>query len=207
MDGIPLLESQAWILSLSAIAGAVHMIAPDHWLPASVLSWRRGWRAPRALALSFVAFGFHVVLGAGVYFLLASFLRGFTGSALFTFGVVLVFSVMAARVFRFARIREVLGAETGSPWAVFVVVSLLGPAESLVPILVKSGQLGAGYLAPTMAFFAGTLVSGMALVLGGRWLWNRPMGLPRGLLWAQSSGAVFPVIAGLALGLGALMRL
>ncbi len=204
---LELLENQAWILSLSAIAGVVHMIAPDHWLPASVLGWRRGWRPSKVLAVSFGIFGFHVMLGAGIYFLLAGFLRGFTGSELFTFGVILVFSVMVARFFRFARIREVLGAEPSSQWAVFAIVSLLGPAESLVPILVKSGQLGVGYLAPTLAYFAGTLFAGTALVLGGRWLWNRPMGLPSGLLWAQSSGAVLPVIAGLALGLGALMRL
>ncbi len=30
-------------ITLSFLAGAAHVLAPDHWMPGSVVAWQRGW--------------------------------------------------------------------------------------------------------------------------------------------------------------------
>lgn len=205
--GMELTKTAEAVLALSALAGAVHVLAPDHWLPASVLSWQRGWSLKRSAFFAAIAFLIHVLLGLAIYFGFESFFAKLESTVLAVFGTILVVSVMAIRLIRFSRLREVLRAGPNSVWGYFAVISLLGPCEAIIPIFVRARHLGIGYLTPFLAFSLGTVVAGVASVLVGRVLWNRPLWLPRGITWAHSRTAMVPVIAGLALGLTAILRI
>jgi hypothetical protein len=200
------MEPAHTMIVLAALAGAVHVLAPDHWLPASVVAWQRGWSLSRSAAFAALTFLVHLVLGVVIYFSFDSILAEQEASRLFAFGMILVFSVMIVRMLRFSRLREVVRAGPNSSWGLFAVISLLGPCESVIPILIKARQLGIGYLIPSVSFLAGTMVVGMACVVAGRLLWNRPLWLPRGISWARSRSAILPAVAGLALGLTAILR-
>ena len=191
---------------LSALAGAIHVLAPDHWVPASILSWQRRWRAPATALFSTAALVMHVMLGAALYFLLEERLHRLSDTHLLSYALTFVVAVMLVRGLRFSRIHDVQ-KQGSSWWGMLGVVSLLGPCESIIPIFVKSSSLGVGYLLPLLAFLAGTVGMGTVLVLGGKWLWNRPLWLPRAFGWVNQRLTVFPVAAGVVLGLRFLLRL
>lgn len=195
------------MMLLAALAGAVHVMAPDHWMPTSILSWQRGWTWPRTVAFATGSFLLHILMGVAIFYGFHPFLMMLDSHFLLGFGLFLVVSVMFLRLVRFSRIQEVLRSGSQSIWGSFATLSLLGPCESIIPILIKSGQLGMGYATPLLAFALGTVVAGCAAVLSGHLMWNRPLGLPLGLAWAQRSSAVLPVIAGLTAGLGVLLRM
>lgn len=189
------------------LAGAVMAFAPDHWLPASVFTWQKGWRAKKAAAFTFLAFGAHLCLGFVIYFAFHHLLDSLDAQWLLMFSWGLVFSVMWVRIRRFSRVREVLRSGPNGRWGGFAVISLLGPCEALIPILIKAHHLGLALWLPCVAFLAGTSIVGIACVLISRALWDRPLWLPRSMQWAQSRSAALPVIVGLVLGLGALIRI
>ncbi|MCM2277949.1 MAG: hypothetical protein NDJ89_07710 [Oligoflexia bacterium] len=191
---------------LCALAGAFHVIAPDHWVPASLLSWQRGWRSGRAAAFAALAFAAHVALGFLIFLLLGRGIWDLASTNLLSFALVLVAGVAVIRAFRFRRIREVLSSGNNGVWGFFMVFSLLGPCESLIPILIKARSLGAGYVLPLLAFFAGTALSGLLLVFSGRFFWNRPHWLPRGVHAANQRLATVPVVTVVVLGLAFLVR-
>jgi hypothetical protein len=200
------LSSIETVFVLSVLAGAVQVLAPDHWLPASVLAWQRGWSIFRSMAFAFFAFVLHLSLGLLIYFVCNPFLNHLNSASLFVFALALILTSMGLRMFRFSRIREVLGAGPRSTWGFFAVFSLLGPAEAIIPILVRSGQIGIGYLTPTLAFGFGTVTVGLVCVVVGRLLWNKPLWLPRGIYWARKRIAVIPVAAGLVVGLTVILN-
>ena len=194
------------VIYFSLMAGAVHALAPDHWIPSSVLIWQRGWSNLRSTVFSAVMFLMHILMGAMIYFAFDKLLFKINPERMVTFTMILVFAVLMARLFRFSRIREVLRAGPNSLWGVVAVISLLGPCESIIPVFLKSRQLGVGYLPALLAFTLGTMSSGITMVLLGRSIWNRPLWLPRGIRIASRSSMALPVIAILALGLRAFMN-
>lgn len=195
------------VMTLSSAAGAVHVLAPDHWLPASVLAWQKGWSVWRTLFFALGVFTLHVLLGVLAFLGLNHWLLAIDSHWLLGFGVALVSVVMVIRMMRFSRVSEVLRTGRGSIWGALTVMSLLGPCEAVIPILIKAGHLGVGYLLPALSFLGGTVLGGLVLVLSGKVLWNRPMWLPLGLDWARRREVALPVVAVLALGLSALIRL
>lgn len=192
---------------LCALAGALHVLAPDHWVPASILSWQKGWKASRVALFSILVFVSHLLLGFLIFFLARPLMEGISSSTLLAFSLTLVALVAIARGMRFSRIREVLRGGQGGIWGVFTVFSLLGPCESIIPVFIKAGHLGTGYLLPFSAFFAGTLVAGIALIFSGRMIWNRPQLLPRALNWSRLRVAVIPVVTGVVVGLTYILKL
>lgn len=201
------MPSSAAFLVLCGLAGAFHAIAPDHWVPGSILSWQRAWSVRRVLAFCGFSYALHVALGALLYFVSFGVLEHLSPPQVFGFSVFLVAVVALLRGLRFSRLREVLRNGKNGVWGFFSALSLLGPSESLVPVLVKAHHLGAGYLTPVLAYFAGTFLAGAFLVLWGRKAWNRPLWLIRGMEWAQKRVAVVPVVAGLGIGLTFLIRI
>jgi hypothetical protein len=149
----------------------------------------------------------HLLLGAGLYFLLAPWLVTLSSEALVKVALVVILGGMAVRAFRFGRIGEVLRAGPQSRWGILAVLSLLGPAESLIPILAKASHLGGGYVLTLGAFALGSLCMGSVLVVVGRVLWDQPQWLPRGLSWGRRGTTLLPVIFGLAVGLDALLKI
>jgi hypothetical protein len=194
------------IMALSAMAGAVQVLAPDHWLPLSVLAWQRGWTLVRSLVAAIFSLTLHLAAGVGVFFCLEKILLALESSRLFTFSLVLVFGVLVLRVVRFSRINEVIRTGPASAWAFVSILSLLGPCEAIVPILAKGKLLGMGYLPVIIAFGAGTLLAGSVAVVLGRMAWNKPLYLPRGVQLGYRGTALVPLAAGLAVGLSVILR-
>jgi hypothetical protein len=189
------------------LAGAVHLLAPDHWFPASILAWRRGWRLGRTLTFLLLAYSAHVALGAAVYFAFREFLTEIGSSRLLPFTIVLICVLGLARSIRFDRVEEIFRSDAGSPWRIWTVLALLGPSESLIPILIKSQQTGISTATTCLAFLGGTLASGAALAVMGRIVWDRPEALARWLSFLRGRMAAAPVAGFLAVGLVFLLRL
>jgi hypothetical protein len=200
-------DTLLWLLMLSALAGAIHVLAPDHWVPTSILSWQRRWRPSRAALFAAVALSWHVLLGAGIYFALDGELRRLGPGRVFPYSLGLVVAVMCLRGLRFTRLRDVQRMNVHAGWAYFAVLTFLGPCESIMPVFLKSASLGRGYLLPLAAFWLGTVASGVGLVLVGRLIWNRPHWLIGAFDRLNRRVAVLPVAAGVALGLRYLLRL
>lgn len=195
------------LFMLSALAGGIHVMAPDHWVPVSILSWQRRWSPLRAGLFAAVLLTIHVLMGAGIYFIFDDQLRALNPAQLFPYSLAFVVGLMLLRVLRFSRIREVQRIGNHAWWGWFAVISLLGPCESIIPIFLKSASLGVGYLFPLVAFWLGTVCAGVALTLSGRFVWNRPLWLIRVFDWANQRVAILPIAAGVALGLKYLLRL
>lgn len=192
---------------ICVLGGAVHTLAPDHWVPASILSWQRGWRLPKLTAFALLAFASHIFLGFLIYWFLLKMISQVPSSAFLVYSLFLVGSVALVRGIRFKRIREVLRTGPKGFWGGLTVFSLLGPCESIIPILVKSRQLGMGYFIPTVAFLVGTFLAGMALITSGRMVWNRPLWLPKGIQLSGNGAMTLPVMAGVMLSLALLVKL
>lgn len=196
-----------FVLALSAFAGAIHMITPDHWIPASLISWQRDWTQRKAALFVSGAVALHLLVGALIYFGILSVFPGFKAVRLYVFGCALITLFLFARFTRFSRIIEVLRNGGSRHWGALAVLSFLGPCESLIPVLAKSGSLGTGYLLPFLSFGLGSWLAALFLVTTGRRLWNNPYFLPRSLEIAQRKSAVVPVAMVLFLGISVLFRL
>lgn len=193
------------------VGGAFHVLAPDHWMPASLLSWQRGWPTRRLAFFSLMVFVPHLFLGFLIYWALSKIFLTFDSSTLLVFSFVLVGAVAVVRSIRFKRIYEVLRMGPQGSAGLFTVVSLLGPCESLIPILIKAKSLGAGYMLPSVFFFLGTVISGVFLMVSGQYLWNCPHWFPRGLRWSGqwSKRSIFamPAVVGVLFSLMWMFRL
>jgi hypothetical protein len=121
--------------------------------------------------------------------------------------MILIGSVALVRGIRFRHIPEVLRTGSGGFWGLLTVISLLGPCEAIIPILVKARLLGTGYLIPATAFFMGSLIGGLFLVLSGRMIWNRPLWLPQGMQWLRSFRLAVPLMAVVVMSLTLLLRI
>jgi hypothetical protein len=195
------------MIILAAMAGAVHVLVPDRWFPASVVAWQRGWSYRKTALVGFSAFLVHLIAGAGLYFLFKKAFFALSPNVLFWIVLFLVFGVMVFRLFRFLKFRDVFSSKPRGWWGVLAVFVLLGPCEALIPILIKAGQLGIGYVMPILAFSFGTVLVGLAGVLVGRGFWNRPALLPRWMILSDRGIILVPAFVGLAVGLSAILRL
>lgn len=195
------------LLLFSILAGAVHVLAPDHWLPSSVLTWQRQWGFLKTLLFSSLVFLIHLSLGGLIYFFFFSFFSQVKAEFLFPFTLLLLFFSLCMRLARFSRIQEVLRSGANSRWGYFATLSLLGPCESLIPLLIKSKLMGTGYLLPFLAFFMGTLLTGGVLVYLGRILWNHPVLFSKSLSWAYQRTTAVPLVLLLFAGLSTLFRM
>jgi hypothetical protein len=200
-------SADSWLVTLSAFAGAVHVLAPDHWMPLSLASWQRKWGAGKTFLLSLLALGAHLLMGFALYLAIRPVLMTWNSKWLFPASVLMVILCAAARTARFSRIREVLRMGPNRLWSAFAVLSLLGPCESLIPVMVKAHHLGFGYLSAGAAFAVGTVVSGIVTIALGRLIWNHPRRFTRGIDWTSHWRSVVPAALGVALGIIFILKL
>jgi hypothetical protein len=193
--------SDFWFLILSAFAGAVHMLAPDHWMPLSLASWQRKWGMGKTSAYSFLAILTHLVFGFALYIAIRPALLNCDERWLFPASVAMVALSSALRYARFNRIREVLRLGSNPLWNAISILSLLGPCESLIPVMVKGHRLGSGYLLAAIAFAVGTLVAGLGVIVLGRSIWNHPSRLNQLISWALRRRSAMPAAIGVGLGI------
>ena len=199
--------AEEMFILLSALAGAIHMVAPDHWIPASLVGWQRSWKLSTLLGASSLALTLHLLAGFVIYLAMTPLLEGINPDRFFLFAVGWVFTIALVRALRYSRIGDVLRTGSNRLQGDWMVLLLLGPCESIIPIFLKAKHLGVGYATPFLAFFLGTLVMGEALIILARSRWNSPLSLSRSIRWANRRRSIVPVVAGVAIGLIFLLRL
>jgi hypothetical protein len=193
------------ILLLSALAGAVHVLAPDHWIPLSLKSWKEGWSLAKSLVISWLILSVHVTIGFVIYLGLESIFRLDSRHFFWAAGVVCV--AAGFRSWRFPGLSDILKPEADPRKAWLKILLFVGPCESIVPIFIKARELGLGYLSVFGAFALGTLFAGSVLVLIGPMFWNHPLRLSNLLRAPGQRRIALPVIAAVSVGLVVLLRL
>ncbi|MEO5969848.1 MAG: hypothetical protein ABIQ95_07965 [Bdellovibrionia bacterium] len=197
----PLTSYESLIL-LAGLAGALHVLGPDHWFPTSVLAWQKSWGRSRTVLFASAAYFFHVLLGYFIYLFIEKWVSHLGPKEVFTFAMGLMVVMTLVRGIRFLRVKQVIRMGRKGVGGSFLALSLLGPCEVVIPMFAKAKFLGMGYLIPFVAFLTGTWVVGILLVLNGRNLWNRPLWLPLGVRWLAQTRAAFPLMAGVVLSVG-----
>lgn len=190
------------LVLLSGLAGALHVLGPDHWFPTSVLAWQKSWAPSRTVLFASTAYFFHILFGYFLYLFIEKWVSDLGPKEFFTFAMGLMVIMTLVRGFRFQRVQQVIRIGQKGVGGSLLALTLLGPCEVVIPMFAKAKFLGMGYLIPFVAFFIGTWMVGILLVLRGRNLWNRPLWLPLGVRWLVRTRAAFPLIAGLVLSVG-----
>jgi hypothetical protein len=201
------MDSLTALLALSAMAGAIHVIAPDHWFPASTLAWRRGWRTRTMVLFLSLAYAGHLALGYALFWLFREFWLGAVAGRLMLFTIALITVAALIRSYRFSHVEGVIRSSSLSRWRLWTVLALLGPCESIVPILIKGQQMGMSAQAILTAFLAGTWVMGIGLVLLSQRVWDQPELLARWVSIIRGRVAPLPVAGVVAVGLVYFLRL
>lgn len=160
----------AWTLPLAAATvGALHTLAPDHWMPFAALARARGWTPARAVRTTVLCGLGHVTVsallgiaalsvGVGVASLIGGKLAALAPVLLMIFGT--AYMIWGLRPHRHRH--EKRGATEG---ALFLLFSS-DPCVALIPLII--GASGGGWLAITaviVAYELGTLASMSVLVV------------------------------------------
>ena len=183
------------VLLISFLAGLLQSASPDRWIPLSIHSWQRGWDARRTLLAGAGLLVVHVALGValfGVIFLVAA---PVSSESLSLVAVAVVLGGAVLRLSRFKQFRQVLGAGVRGRWGVPAVLSLMGPCELAIPLLLKTAHGGQSVVLALMALTVGTLVGALGLALGARHFWNQPARLATVVDWTQGRGVAVPAAA------------
>ena len=189
------------LLAFAAIAGAIQMVAPDRWMPASVLAWQKGWRSSRVASFSLLALIVHLSLGFLIYGLIALLPIAIPSDSLGVFTLIFLGAVGTIRALRFSRFREVLFRSPDSRRAIYSILSLLGPSEMVVPVLMKAKLEGMPLFPMWVALLLGSWITGLVILGFTRVSWNRPMALPSAVQWCRSRTAALPMMAGALIGI------
>jgi hypothetical protein len=180
----------------AATVGALHSIAPDHWVPFAALARARGWSAARTARLTFLCGFGHVTVSVllGLFALnvgrevLEAFgrrLEALAGVLLIALGVVYAVwglrRVAGQRVHghRHAHYDHVHDPSRATAWGLFLLFSA-DPCVALVPILLAAAPLGAVQTAAVVVIYELATIGAMlalvlparagVAVLRGRWL-------------------------------------
>lgn len=189
------------LLVFAAIAGAIQMVAPDRWMPTSVLAWQKGWRTTTLLRFSLFSSSVHLVLGFLIYELIALLPISLTSESLGIFTLIFLGIIGAIRAFRFSGVRELLFRSSDSRRAVYSILSLLGPSEMVAPVLLKARSQGMPLVPMLVAMLFGSWIAVFPILSIARASWSRPMALPSAVQWSRSRMAALPMLAGALVGI------
>lgn len=180
----------------AATVGALHSIAPDHWVPFAALARARGWSAARTARLTFVCGFGHVTvsvvlgllalhLGREVLEVLGRRLETLAGVLLVTLGVLYAAWGLRRRAgerlhgHSHAHYDHVHDPGRATTWSLFLLFSA-DPCVALIPILLAAAPLGAARTAAVVAVYEVATIGAMlalvlparagVAVLRGRWL-------------------------------------
>jgi len=188
-----------WVVT--ALLGAFHTLSPDHWVPLSVLSWQRGLTRKQIAFQSLQLVALHLALAGGLFVVLSPILSASSlGSAtILRIGAALVAAVVVIRMRRLERMVEVFRGGFSGKGALWTTFSLLGPAESLVPLMIKAKADGVTVLG--VAGLYGLLTYGTltGLALLGHRYWSDPTRLARGVSLVLRPSFAFPLAAALGI--------
>ena len=160
----------SWTLPLAAATvGAVHTLAPDHWMPFAALARARGWTPARALRTTVICGLGHVTvsailgvaalwIGLGVAKLIGGKLASLAPTLLMAFGI--VYLLWGLRPHRHRH--EKHGVTEG---ALFVLFSS-DPCVALIPLILAAAGGGWPLIAAVIvAYEIGTIASMSILVV------------------------------------------
>jgi nickel/cobalt exporter len=160
----------SWTLPLAAATvGALHTMAPDHWMPFAALARARGWTPARAVRTTVLCGLGHVTvsailgiaalsIGLGVAEIVGGKLAAMAPALLMLFGT--VYMLWGLRPHRHRHEKQ--GA---TEWSLFVLFSS-DPCVALIPLIIAAS--GAGWtaiLAVILAYEIGTIASMSLLVI------------------------------------------
>jgi len=158
-----------WTLPLAAATvGALHTLAPDHWMPFAALARARGWTASRALRTTIVCGLGHVTisavlgiaalsLGLSLAELVGGKLAAIAPTLLMLFGT--AYMLWGLRPHRHRH--EKPGA---TEWSLFVLFSS-DPCVALIPLIIAASSGGWPTVAAVIvAYEIGTIASMSLLV-------------------------------------------
>ena len=143
------------LLGVVIALSALHMVAPDHWVPLTVTSHRNQLTRSRTYLLAFT-----IGLGHGVSSAALSLVIALVGSLFFpayyvTLFAVVILLVIALYILVKAARESKAGTKVGS---VSMVVSVI-PDPALVPFILVANGFGAAY---TFAVLVGFIVAAVA---------------------------------------------
>ncbi|HZX93977.1 MAG TPA: hypothetical protein VFE90_05640 [Myxococcales bacterium] len=171
-----------WALALAAASvGALHSIAPDHWVPFAALARARGWSPWKTARITLACGLGHVTvsaalgvlalaLGWGALRVLGERLESVAGLLLMGFG--LAYAVWGLRKATHERLHvHAHGVDEPSrltAWTLFLLFSL-DPCVAVMPILFAAAPLGVGQAtAVVLVYEVATLGAMLPLVLLSR---------------------------------------
>jgi hypothetical protein len=169
-----------WALAIAAASvGALHSVAPDHWVPFAALARARGWSAWKTARIT-LACGFgHVTvsaaLGVGALLLGMEGLRIFGERMEAVAGLLLIGFGLSYAVWGLRRAMDEKLHEhshrvdsSATAWTLFLLFSA-DPCVAVMPILFAAAPLGAGRAtAVVLVYEAATLGAMLPLVLLSR---------------------------------------
>jgi hypothetical protein len=167
-----------WALALAAASvGALHSIAPDHWVPFAALSRAQRWSTWKTARITLACGLGHVTVSAALGVLalvlgIASLqyfgerLEAVAGLLLMAFG--LAYGVWGLRKAMDERLHHHADASGATAWTLFLLFSA-DPCVAVMPILFAAAPLGAGHAAAVVAIYeVATLGAMLPLVLLSR---------------------------------------
>jgi putative Mn2+ efflux pump MntP len=165
--------------------GALHTLAPDHWVPFAVLARAQGWSAGRTARVTFLCGFGHVTVSALLGLLGLAFGRAVFESAgrkmeavagILLIGFGLAYGVWGLRRaagrhvhgHAHAHYDHVHDASKTTAWSLFLLFSA-DPCVAVIPLLFASAPLGAAPTAGIVLLYeAATIGTMIALVLPAR---------------------------------------
>jgi nickel/cobalt exporter len=213
-------ESLTGALVVAAITvGSLHTVAPDHWVPFTVLARAQGWSRGRAIRITALCGFGHVtvsvllgvlalVFGVELLNLVGQRMAAVAGLLLIAFG--LVYAAHGLRRFAGRHLHghhhhhydHVHEPSAMTPWALFLLYSA-DPCVALIPILFAAVPLGVlrttgivcAYEVATIGTMVALVVPGCAAVTRIRLPWAERYG-------DAAAGAVIASVGALVVTLG-----
>ncbi len=192
-DGAPLSYSPELLMVVVVSISALHMIAPDHWVPVTLVSYRNSLTRKRTYFLAMLVGLTHgvssvvlslVIAAIGSLFLPVAYIR--------LFSVLLLVAIAAYIILNSIReSRESEGIESAS-----LLVSVI-PDPALVPFILIAGTFGAAYSYFMMAAFvvAASISLVVVVVLSLRGLEKALAGIKPQTVDAVVAGALVAMAA------------
>ena len=175
------MTSAFWALAVAAASvGALHSLAPDHWVPFAALARARNWSAWRTARITLLCGFGHVTVSAalGLLALILGLtalrfwgerLESVAGLLLMAFGLAYaVWGLRRAMDERLHHHADHVDTSNATAWTLFLLFCA-DPCVAVMPILFAAAPLGAGpALAVVLIYEGATLGAMLPLVLLSR---------------------------------------
>ena len=193
--------------SLVFLLGAAHMLSPDHWVPISIQAWQKSWNSQFTSLIGVFTISFHVFSGLVLFYIFQKFFLNLSPNGVIFFTILWIGFFTYLRAQRYSKLQTILWGGPTLVSKIFTLFIFIGPAESLIPVLIKAKMLPAALFPTLICFWAGSLASGIPLIVFGQLLTDRPLALPQQIAWAQKKLLSLPTAIATVVGLIVLFQI